>query len=101
MNKIEMLLDMIHEALNGNHDLLEFSFDFPAALADNYKEVEQENRVIAKLFNDDLVDACSWYDPYNTGDDYTIDEEEFRERAKIVYDKALLLAQSEIVLKTS
>ncbi len=86
------LMLMISQFLFGDYDAEEFSYDFPAELVDSYADLEAENPELATMLNDKVPEACSWYDPYNTGDEGTIDETQFREKVAEVYQRAVPLA---------
>ncbi len=81
-------LVMLQQFLDEQYDPMSFSYDFPMEAGDMMSSLLAMDRR-AGLAYGELVDACSWFDPYDTGDPDTIDEKEFRAKAKVAYDEAM------------
>ncbi len=43
-------------------------------------------------FNEEMPETCSWFDPYSTGDEGTINESQFRQQVMETYQKAVAIA---------
>ncbi len=92
-NKMMLMLAYF---LYGDRNAEEFSFDFPAKLASVYADLEAENPELAVLLNEEMPETCSWFDPYNTGDEGTMNELQFREKVAEVYQRAVPLAARKV-----
>ncbi len=86
------LLLMISQFLFGDYDPEEFSWDFPAELVETHADLEAENHELAEILNEEMPETCSWFDPYNTGDEGTINESQFRQQVMETYQKAVAIA---------
>ncbi len=80
--------DMLTKLIHGQYDPWEFTFDFPMETGNMLHVLYDADAVSGRAY-DDLIEACAWFDPYDTGDPYTIDEKEFRAKAKVAYDEAM------------
>ena len=83
------LMLMIAKFLYGEYDAAEFSFDFPAALSDAYTLFIEENKELCTYLEDEMPELCAAFDPHGTGDEDTLNAEQFRNKVLEVYQKAL------------
>lgn len=86
--KAQEHLDMLRQMLNKQYDAWEFTYDFAwegSSLADELSKTSEKAADAVW----DLIDACGYFDPYNTGSPDTIDEASFRAKAQYAYDEAM------------
>ncbi|GIP57904.1 hypothetical protein [Paenibacillus woosongensis] len=87
LNRIKLFLDR-------DTDAEEFSFDFPDDLADAYADLERENKALAIMLNDELPDICAAFQPDEAarrGEPDLLNEDQFRQKVKEVYEKANMM----------
>lgn len=81
---IRRAIKMINEFLNGEYDPLDFSYDFPDFLIENYDflENENENEIINEALNDNLPEICAEYE-------IGADAENFKGEVQAEYERIL------------
>ena len=75
-------IQMINEFLNGEYDPLDFSYDFPDFLIENYDVLENEDRAINEILNDNLPEICAEYE-------IGADTENFKDEVRAGYEGVL------------
>ena len=75
-------IQMINEFLNGEYDPLDFSYDFPDFLIENYDVLENEDRAINEILNDNLPEICAEYE-------IGADTENFKDEVRAEYERVL------------
>ncbi len=86
------LMLMIAKFLRGETEVDEFSFEFPARLAEVFDDFRNENADLCDCLEEEMPDLCAMFDPHETGGD-TMNAEQFRAKIMSVYQKALPLAE--------
>lgn len=79
---IRQAIQMINEFLNGEYDPLDFSYDFPDFLIENYDALENEDEIINEALNDNLPEICAEYE-------IGADTENFKDEVRTEYERAL------------
>lgn len=79
---IEQAFQMITDFLNDKYDPLMFSYDFPNFMIEQYEAMEQENKAVNNVFNDDIPEICADYEMGEPSD-------EFKTRIRAEYERAL------------
>lgn len=79
---IRQAIQMINEFLNGEYDPLDFSYDFPDFLIENYDALENEDEIINEALNDNLPEICAEYE-------IGADTENFKDEVRAEYERAL------------
>lgn len=79
------LIQMIAKFLHGEYDAEQFSFDFPAALSNDYNAFREKNVELCDYLEEEMPEVCRHFDPYGTGNPDTLDEEHFRYRVMEIY----------------
>jgi hypothetical protein len=92
MKHTNALMLMIAKFLYGEYDAEQFSFDFPATLSDAYDAFHEENADLCDYLEEEMPEVCGYFDPHDTGDPDTLDEERFRSHVMEIYQKALPLS---------
>ncbi len=77
---IEKIKTTIDKFLSGNYDPVDFSFDLPDMIVDNYKFIERENPKIAKELDDTFPEICAEFER-------GFDPAPFREKIKSAYKR--------------
>lgn len=90
-NSNELML-MIAKFLYGEYTAEAFSFDFPAALSARYAALQAENNSLCAYLEEELPELCAAFDPYGSGEEGTLNAEQFRAVVFAVYQKALPLS---------
>lgn len=83
------LLKMIKNQLDGIGNTNDFSYAFPDRLHEVYEDFMIENKELCSYLEDEMPELCYWFDPYGTGDEGTLNEKQFNEKLKKVYEQAL------------
>ncbi len=84
-NKLLLLMaNFIHGAQNA----VDFSYSFPEELAEVQEDLEKEDPVFAREM-DEMPEICASFDPYQTGEPDTQNEEGFRAAVTKIYLEAL------------
>ncbi|MGF7049149.1 hypothetical protein J2T13_003657 [Paenibacillus sp. DS2015] len=85
------LVGMMKDFLDGTLSAELFSFDFPAALLNEFDALEKENKPLSDLLNEDMPEYCSYFEPDENArlqsGDY-LDEVKFKEKVTAVYKLA-------------
>lgn len=90
-NSNELML-MIAKFLYGAETAEAFSFDFPQALSQCYTALQAENSGLCAYLEEELPELCASFDPYGTGEEGTLNEEQFHAAVFKVYQTALPLS---------
>lgn len=72
---LDKIKDMILKFLGGNYDPLEFSYDLPDLIVDNYEDLKRYDPGLAKKLDDTFPEICA---EYERGDDPTAMSEKVR-----------------------
>jgi hypothetical protein len=73
---------MLCAFLNGEYDPLDFSYDFPDFMIENYEIMERENKLVNDIFNDNIPEICAEYE-------FGENPDEFKKNIRNEYEKAL------------
>ncbi len=79
-------INMIKNLISGQFDPLDFSYEFPDYLVENYEEMLNEDRKMTDLLNENFPEICA---DFERG----ANEEEFIFNVKKEYDLILLEKQ--------
>lgn len=92
MTAVETLMNMMKNFLDGNYPIEDFSFDFPDELISLAPELEKNYPELDKLFNKDIPEICSGYEPDEEQrkqyPDLYFSEQQIREKILEVYTQA-------------
>lgn len=77
------LKTMMEQLIQGNYNCNDFSYDFPNEL------LEVEDTEALRML-DDMPEICAAYDPYKTDEEDLLNDKEFIEKVKQVYEKFTL-----------
>ena len=69
---------MLEKFIDGKYDPLAFSFEFPDYLVNHYEEMNEENKDINSILNEDLPDICAEYER-------AMDPTEFIKKVRNIY----------------
>lgn len=88
------IMEILKGFVEGKQNADIFSFELPEALIEYGPELEQANLEMYELLNDELPDICSYYEPNaeerSSRPEY-LNENEFKEKVKEIYYKAINL----------
>ncbi|WP_346929611.1 hypothetical protein [Clostridium sp.] len=87
-------IDMIDKVLKGEYDVNDFSYDFTDKLIELSDKLEEENKELYDLLAEEIPDLCGNFEPYEVdrkGNDFLLDKDQFLDKMKIEYEKALKL----------
>lgn len=82
------LLLLMANFIHGAQDAADFSYSFPEKLAEFQAGLEKEDPAFAREM-DEMPELCASFDPYQTGEPGTLNEEAFRAAVMEIYVKAL------------
>ena len=92
---IEQALNMVNDFLNNRYEPLDFSYDFPDFLIEHYDEMEEENKTINAVLNENMPEICADYE-MGENPDY------FKERVKEELEDYIWIGvKNEIGFKTA
>lgn len=82
------LLLLMANFIHGAQGAADFSYSFPEKLAEFQDDLEKEDPAFAREM-DEMPELCASFDPYQTGEPDTLNEEAFRAAVMEIYVKAL------------
>nr|DAX81079.1 MAG TPA: hypothetical protein [Caudoviricetes sp.] len=80
MTIIDKIKDTILKFIGGAYDPLQFSYDLPNLIVDNYDELKRYDEKLAKRLDDIFPEVCA---EYERGDD----PEPFRKKVREEYER--------------
>ena len=85
---VEKAQYMIERFLDGDYDALEFSYDLPDFIVDNYDTLQQEDAALAKRLDDTFPEICA---EYERGFEPTDLHEKIKKAYLDIYTRSMLL----------
>lgn len=67
---INKALGMMEDFIDGRYEPLDFSYNFPDFLIQNYDRLEQENEYINGVLNENMPEICAEYEIGEPPDDF-------------------------------
>ena len=77
---IEHIKEMVEKFLADEYDPLEFSYDLPDYIVDNYEAISKENESLAKELDDTFPELCAEYERGTNS-------ETFKQKIQIAYEE--------------
>lgn len=79
---IDKLKEMMKQLIDGAYDCNDFSYDFPSEMFD-LEDAKAEEIL------DDMPEICAAYDPYKDDEPDILNDDEFIQKIKEVYEKLI------------
>ena len=81
---IDEALNMVRHLLDGEYDLMAFSYDLPDFLVEHYDDMYAENSTVTEILNDNIPEVCADYE-----EGYP--PEDFKQRIRAEYERVLAI----------